>query len=118
MISERADLSRRHFVGCMLAGLGLLGAVASPRARTQEERLPKLTEDDPTALRLGYVTDAARVDTSAYPHRAAEAARAQFCKTCQFYIGDVDANWGPCVVFPDKLVSTKGWCSNWRQKTG
>ena len=88
-----------------------LVGMRSAGAETVE--LPKLTGDDPAAKALGYVGDAASI---------ADGSEATFkagsnCANCQLYTGG-DAEYGPCSIFPGKLVSAKGWCRTWVQKAG
>ncbi|MCP4471887.1 MAG: hypothetical protein GY815_14600 [Gammaproteobacteria bacterium] len=66
--------------------------------------LPKLSPDDPAAKSLMYV------------HESADADRR--CSGCQFYSGAADADWGPCVIFPEKVVSARGACNSWYKKAG
>ena len=62
----------------------------------------KLNPDDPAAKSL------------AYTHNSSDPARR--CGGCQFYTGAKDSGWGPCVIFPGKLVSTGGVCNSWYAK--
>ncbi len=63
---------------------------------------PKLSPDDPTAMSLEY------------SHESSDSARR--CAGCQFFTGAADAEWGPCVIFPGKLVSARGLCKSWFAK--
>ena len=40
------------------------------------------------------------------------------CANCQLYTGDASAEWGPCAIFPGKVVAGAGWCSAWVVKAG
>jgi len=62
----------------------------------------KLDPEDPAAMSL------------AYSHESADAARS--CAKCQFYTGAANSEWGPCVIFPGKLVSAGGVCNSWFAK--
>ena len=64
----------------------------------------KLDPEDPIAKTLAYVYESLDV--------------AKRCSGCQFYTGATDADWGPCVIFPEKLVSAKGLCNSWFAKAG
>jgi hypothetical protein len=68
---------------------------------------PVLSEADPQAQALGYVTDAKRVDKSKYP----KYAPGQHCAACQLYQGPPTAPMAPCAVFGGKQVAGPGWCS-------
>jgi hypothetical protein len=65
---------------------------------------PKLDLEDPTAKALEYV------------HESPDTTK--LCVGCQFYTGAAGAEWGPCAIFPGKLVSAKGWCKSWVVKAG
>jgi hypothetical protein len=62
----------------------------------------KLNPEDPAAKSL------------AYSHQSTDSARR--CGGCQFYTVAKDTSWGPCVIFPGKLVSTGGVCNSWYAK--
>ena len=68
----------------------------------------KLSEDDPTAVSLGYKHDAAQATHESY-------VAGSTCDGCAFFQGG-DAAEGPCLVFLGKLVNAKGWCASWRQR--
>ncbi len=61
--------------------------------------MPKVDLEDPTAKALAYV------------HNSPDAN--QLCQGCQLYTDAASAEWGPCAIFPGKLVSAKGWCKSW-----
>jgi hypothetical protein len=93
--------SRRRFIELVpVAGLGLLGGGSA------SAQYPRLEESDPKALAIGYVADAARVDPKKYP----KYVPGEDCSTCQFYLTKPTEPWGPCTLFPRKLVAGKGWC--------
>lgn len=93
--------SRRRFIELLpAAGAGLL---CGPMASAQ---YPALDEKDPRAAAIGYVADAARVDPKRYP----KYVPGTDCTTCQFYLAKASDAWGPCTLFPRKLVAGKGWC--------
>ena len=72
----------------------------------------KLDEKDPQAVALGYVADAAKVDTKKFPKFAA----GQNCANCALYQGKAGAASGPCALFPGKDVTAKGWCQAYAKK--
>jgi len=93
--------SRRRFIELVpAAGAALLWA---PPASAQVSRLD---EKDPKALAVGYVADAARVDIKKYP----KYLPGEDCAGCLFYLAKPSEPWGPCSIFPRKLVAAKGWC--------
>jgi len=76
----------------------------------------KLEENDPTAMALGYLHDASAVDTEKFPRRAGDAGAEMFCDTCALYTGAEGEEWGPCAIFPGKVVAAKGWCNSFAPK--
>lgn len=70
-----------------------------------------LDEQDPAARKLGYVADGATVDEAKFPQHKGT----QRCANCQLYQGDSASTSGGCVLFGDKKVAAKGWCSAWEQ---
>ena len=97
--------TRRSF----LYALGT-GVIAIPLSTLTRQRsalaadAPKLDLEDSTAKALEYV------------HESPDATK--LCAGCQLYTGAAGAEWGPCVIFPGKLVSAKGWCKSWLVKAG
>ncbi len=69
----------------------------------------KIDINDPVSKALGYVSDAATVDTSKYPRFKA----GQNCGNCAQYKAQGTDGWGSCAIFPGKLVETKAWCSGY-----
>jgi hypothetical protein len=115
------SLSRRD---CLLRGLTSLVAipvclaVAGPSVATAAPPANALSEDNPTAKALGYVADATKTDIKKFPKRAGANGANQFCSTCQFYQANAKAEWGPCAIFPNQVVSGQGWCNSWVVKPG
>ena len=92
-----------------LMTLAATGAAASLGVNAQ----PKLLDEkDPTAIALGYVADASKVDKAKYPKYAA----GQVCANCALYQGKATDPAAPCTLFAGKLVAGKGWCSAWAKK--
>ncbi len=75
----------------------------------------KVTEDDPTAVALGYQHDASKVDTAKWAKRAGDAGANQFCNNCALYVDQGDG-WGACSIFQGRLVNGNGWCNAWIAK--
>lgn len=102
---------RRQFLGYLplALGTGIVGTtiLGSPRARAAA----MLGEQDPQAIKLGYKADTTKVDPQKFPaHKPS-----QTCTNCQLYQGDAGAAAGGCVLFGDKEVAAKGWCTAWEQ---
>lgn len=73
----------------------------------QPAAAPVLSEKDPQAMSLGYVTDAKRADKAKFP----KYAPGQKCAACQLYQGPPTAPMAPCAIFGGKQVAGPGWCS-------
>src|SRR4051812_21985086 len=96
---------RRAFV---IAAVATSAALAGSRAFAQA----LVTEKDPQAVALGYVSDATKADVKKYPKYAA----GQACGNCALYQGKPADAAGPCPLFAGKQVAAKGWCSAWAKK--
>jgi hypothetical protein len=68
---------------------------------------PLVSEDDPTAKALKYVSDASTA-TGAKPGSK--------CGNCALYQGGAGSAQGGCLLFPGKSVKAAGWCSSWAAK--
>jgi hypothetical protein len=66
--------------------------------------MPKVDLEDPTAKALEYVHNSPDGD--------------HICLGCQLYTDAASAEWGPCAIFPGKLVNAKGWCKSWVKRSG
>ena len=109
-MSEKHEARRRFLRSVIVMGAAVpLSALASSRKATAQET-PRLEESDPKAMALFYVHDASKATGTA----RGEGNRV--CGTCRLYTGKADAEWGPCILFPGKVVSAKGWCSSWVAK--
>ena len=86
--------------------------VASTAQQASGE-LQQLSLDDPSAQALGYRHDAANVDLQKYPQRAKDEAANHYCRNCALFQGGDGEEWGPCALFPGKLVNANGWCSGY-----
>ena len=105
-MKNKSRITRRD----MLAATGaIIATSALPRLALGAD---KVTEDDPTAVALGYKHDAAAVDTAKFAKRAGEAGAKQFCDNCALYVDQGDG-WGTCSIFQGRLVAAKGWCNAW-----
>ncbi|MFU8816023.1 MAG: high-potential iron-sulfur protein [Pseudomonadales bacterium] len=93
----------------------LTGAIASAAAvlgRNLGAAELRLDVNDPQALALGYVENAADVDLDRWPRKAGPGGDNQFCYNCVLYSAGADG-WGGCTIFPGKLVKGAGWCNAW-----
>lgn len=101
-------MNRRDF-GRACAGFAVLALAGTGRARAAD--LPQVDPAAAQASALGYVHDAATVDTAKFPGYVA----GNNCAGCALYQGGA-AEWGPCGLFPGQAVSAKGWCSAFAKK--
>jgi hypothetical protein len=97
--------TRRHFIS--LIPVVSLGASTLARADAQV-----VDPKDPTAVQLGYVTDATKVDKTKYP----KYDPSQSCASCSLYQGAAGSTQGPCPLYQNKQVLAKGWCSAYVKK--
>ena len=93
---------RRVFV------MGVVTAVATSGALAQA----MVSEADPQAKALGYVSDATKADTKRFPKYAA----GQNCGSCALFQGKSGDAAGNCPLFAGRQVSAKAWCSAWAKK--
>ncbi|MGH7946237.1 MAG: high-potential iron-sulfur protein [Opitutaceae bacterium] len=105
-------LSRRRLLQGALAGIAAMPAATFVVRNAHAAE--SLSESDPTAKSLGYVTDAKKVDPKANPNYKP----GQVCANCMQYTGKAGAAEGPCNIFPGKNVTAQGWCKVWVLKPG
>ena len=111
MLAGQSTLSRRRFIAATSAGLALIPAL---NLLAGEGGAPQLEESDPIAVAFGYSHDANAVDTVRFPKRATDEGKTQFCDNClQYANAEEQDGWGPCAIFPGKIVAAKGWCNVW-----
>jgi len=104
-----SKMNRRNFVrGSAAAAAGLV------IARFSHAQAPVVTEDDPTAVAMGYAADHTTVDTSKWTKKAG-SGDAQQCTTCALY-QPLDDSYGNCAIFAGKRVHAAGWCNGWVPK--
>jgi hypothetical protein len=96
----------------LVAAGAIIATSALPRIASAAD---KVTEDDPTAVALGYKHDASTVDTATWSKRAGPEGAKQFCNNCALYQDGGDG-WGACSIFQGRLVSGEGWCNAWVAK--
>lgn len=100
MNSNRRLILRALGSGAIVIPLASVGALAASIATNS----PRLDPADATAKGLNYT------------HESADADRS--CARCQFYSDPGAVEWGPCVIFPGKLVSANGLCNSWFARAG
>ena len=91
--------ARRRFLKIAVVGAAVapVAAVLLPRIARADD-MAHLDPNDPTAK-----------GNPAYKAGSA-------CSTCNFFKGHSELAYAPCDLFPNKVVSAKGWCASWTQK--
>jgi hypothetical protein len=86
------------------------GCVALRAAAAAADAAPvnRLGVADPAALAVGYVEDASRVDRRQNPG----FVPGNDCNSCVQLQGQ-KGDYGPCALFPGKVVNVHGWCKAW-----
>lgn len=87
-------------------------ATTAPPSAANTSTMALVDEKDPTAVALGYVSNATKADTTKYKTYAA----GQHCGACQLFQGQANAAIGPCTLFAGKQVNGQGWCSAFAKK--
>lgn len=87
--------------------LGWIGKAATPAGAD----LPPLDPKEPTAITLGFINDAAKLDAAANPMYTA----GQTCANCEQFTGKPSDARAGCILFPGKSVPAAGWCKVWRK---
>lgn len=87
-------------------------ADAADAAEDAVDGYTRLDPSDPQAQSLAYVDDASSIDPSEQPRYET----GQACKNCALYMGEESDEWGPCSIFPQRLVAGEGWCSVYAPK--
>lgn len=94
--------TRRTFLFKVIPAVGAMALIAS-----RAQAAPKLSEQEPVAQQLGYVTDTKRANQGKYPQHN----NSQTCSNCQLY-----GAGSTCSAFPGKEVSAGGWCKSYIKK--
>ncbi|MBT8039076.1 MAG: High potential iron-sulfur protein [Xanthomonadales bacterium] len=113
-MNSQNRINRRKFLKLGVAAGG--SAIAMTAIPINLVASDEVAMDEPLAQAMGYVKDAATVDTGKFPKRAGEAGAKQFCNNCALYAGEVDAETAPCSIFQNRLVRGAGWCNAWVAK--
>jgi hypothetical protein len=95
-----------------LAVISLAMLARTLPSSAQAKPLPRLSESDPLAVKLGYRHDATKVDKKKF----ANWQPRKDCDDCLHYEGRKGQAWGPCTIFPGKAVNAKGWCAEFQPK--
>jgi high potential iron-sulfur protein len=106
-MKQTIDQSRRRLVKGVTLVAALSPIAALPLRAALAADLPLVSENDPTAKALQYVSDASKA-TSAKPGSK--------CANCANYQGSAGSAQGGCLLFPGKAVKASGWCMSWTAK--
>lgn len=103
---SNTDRERRQFLKLATTGLAAapLAGLGMATAASAQEQLPHLDEESEEARALNYRHDATQVGHPEYQE-------GQNCGNCLLYTDPSAKEWGPCAVFPGKLVAEGGWCT-------
>ena len=104
-------LTRRLLLECV--GLVAASLAATPIRALATADLPHVATTDPVAAALGYAEDATKID----PSKAPSYQPGQKCANCMQNSGAAGQAWGPCSLFPGKLVNENGWCRGYVKKS-
>jgi hypothetical protein len=99
--------SRRTF---LITSIGVASTLALSRQAFADA--PKVAETDPTAVALGYKSDASKVDKAKFT----KFVPGQNCGNCSFFQGKPTDAYAGCPMFPGKQVASTGWCSAYNKK--
>jgi hypothetical protein len=105
-ISRRAVVKGGLIAGALIPAMGLVVDSAAAAG------LPPLDPKDPTAVALGFVPDATKVDAAAN----ATYKPTQKCGNCAQYQGKAGEATAACNIFVGKSVPAGGWCKVWAAK--
>ncbi len=87
-------------------------APTTPAAADDTSGWPRVEESEPLAMALGYKHDSSKIDAAKQPRHQA----GQICRSCIQWKGTDTGEWGPCAIFPKKLVNANGWCTTYARK--
>jgi hypothetical protein len=99
---------RRLFLAqTTIISLGIVGS------RLLQAQPAMVSESDPMAKQLNFVTNATKVDKQ----KATTYQPGQKCGGCQLFQGAAGAAAAPCAIFSGKQVPATGWCSAYAKKS-
>jgi len=100
-MNKLSNPHRRTILKSLMYGTFAASAVIT---ESKAADAPLVTEADPTATALHYVSDV---------KASKDAKPGSKCANCALYTGDRKAVQGPCSIFAGKQVKSNGWCSAW-----
>ena len=105
------SVSRRDLLQTLVwapAGCVALRAAAAAAPAADSPPANRLSVQDPAAGAVGYIEDASRVERKKNPG----FAPGNDCNSCVQLQGQ-KGDYGPCALFPGKVVNVHGWCTAW-----
>ncbi len=112
-MKDKTLTNRRQFLKLGMTSLAYLPLASIAYRTANAADLPLIDENDPAAVRLGYVHDAADTDTAQFPKRSGDEGSKQFCYNCSLYQGQGQEGQAACPIFQGKAVKAGGWCNAW-----
>jgi hypothetical protein len=109
MLKRHDDLDRRRFM--TLCVTAVAATLAVPESDAAE--LAHVAPTDPAARALGYVEDTRMADAKKFP----QYQPTQACGNCRQFTKQEGSEYGPCLIFPGKVVHETGWCGAYQAKT-
>jgi High potential iron-sulfur protein len=106
------SISRRDALKNLTLFAGVMVASHAGHRAEAADALPHVTSTDPMAVSLSYFEDSSKVDVKKFP----TYATGQRCNTCLQFKGQSADAFGPCTLFPGKVVSSEGWCKVYVKK--
>lgn len=103
MSDKNASEQRRRFLKMSAAGAAVTLLPLSWQAALAADRLDP---NSAQAKAMSYVENASDSTHSAYQ-------AGHNCSNCLMFTDPTQTEWGPCAVFPGKLVAAGGWCNAW-----
>ena len=82
-------------------------AAEAPAAAPVAANTTPVNPAEPSAMALGYVSDAAKADSAKFKTYTA----GQSCSNCALFGGKAGDASGPCPLSAGRAVNAKGWCS-------
>jgi hypothetical protein len=105
--TRRAIVQSGLIAGALVPVIGLVGTRSAGAAA-----LPLLDPNDATAKSLGFVSNAATVNTAKYT----SYKPGQHCGSCIQFGGKAGDAAGTCNIFTGHYVPATGWCSAYAAK--
>jgi hypothetical protein len=110
--TAEVDPVRRRCLAAAGSAAGLLGLGYLLPRTARADVAPHVASTDPVAIALHYVEDASTLDPTKNPTHLPGTN----CASCKLYQGRRTDPYGPCQLFPGKVVSSRGWCMGYQKR--